>query len=256
MHLYVQIMTAQETDNMESVINKNCQIDMHDIAGLKFVIADNFLNDPESFRRYAKALSTMPTARVDNRLGYELRPPVDEFEARYPGFRQDLINFMISTIATSTKNAYGLDDSFTSLGIYKGPLFNCVYQLPFFGPHVDSGHISSFIYLNTEEQCSGGTGIYRHMPSGKTRLVQQDISVANLERQPLTRPLNYSTGEWELLHKFEMHYNRLIAFTSSVIHKIFFEPEGHPYREDIDHVRLCLNSFFLITRPNQQAPGI
>jgi len=236
---------------MESAINKSCQTDILEIDGLKFAVADNFLNDPDSFRQYAKALSGTPGMRLDNNLGYVLQPAMDEFDARYPGFRRDLMNFVIRTVGASAKNAYGLDDSYTSLGIYKGPQFNCVYKLPFLGPHVDPGHISSFIYLNTSENCSGGTGIYRHVPSGKMRLVQQDISVAHLEKEPLTKSLNYSAGEWELLHKFEMRYNRIVAFTSSVIHKIFLEPEGHPYREDIDNVRLSLNSFFLITRPQQ-----
>ena len=243
------MLAQQESGNMESIINKQCQIATVAIEDLEFIVADNFLNDPESFRHYAKALSTTPGARVDNRLGYELHPPVEEFEARYPGFRKELANLLAATIGVSTKHAYGLDDSYSSMGIYKGPLFNCVHQLPFFGPHVDSGHISSFIYLNTEDQCTGGTGVYRHIPSGRMRLVQQDISVAHLERKPLTEPLSYSSGEWELLHRFDMRYNRLVAFTSSVIHKIFLEPEGHPYLEDIDSVRLTLNAFFLISRP-------
>jgi hypothetical protein len=233
---------------MSDVINKQCSIRMLEIDGLKFVVADDFLNDPDDFTRYAEELSRRPV-RHDNDLGFELYPPIPEFDQRYPDYRRDLTRFVVATVGTTTRNAYGLDDSYSQIGIYKGPLFNCVYKLPAFTPHVDPGHISSFIYLNKGDMCSGGTGVYRHRPTGRLQFVQPHTSLAHVEREPLTSQLNYSAGEWELLHKFEMRYNRFIAFTSSVVHKIFFEPEGHPYGEHINQVRLSLNAFFVFLRP-------
>ena len=232
---------------MASVINKDYHPKRLNIDNLAFVIVDDFLNDPDDFRAYANELATRP-ARVNNKLGYELYPPKEEFDARYPDFRRELVLFIDSAIGASTRAAYNLDGSYTKIGTYKGPLFNCVYKLPAFTPHVDPGHISSFIYLNTPGQCSGGTGIYRHIPSGKMRFIQKAYSLAHVEKEPLTKPLNYSAGEWQLLHKFDMQYNRLIAFNSSVIHKIFFEPEGHPYTAEIDQARLSLNSFFVYSK--------
>jgi len=234
--------------SMESVINKNIKPEILEIDSFKFVIVDNFLTNPDDFRQYARELSTRPV-RMDNALGYELHPSMDEFERRYPNFRRAIAYLVISTIGDSTCKVYNLDKTYTSVGIYKGPLFNCVYKLPSKAPHVDPGHISSFIYLNTDDLCSGGTGIYRHIPTGNMHFVQSDYNLEHLETKPLIEQLNYSAGDWELLHKFEMRYNRFIALTSSVVHKIFFEPEGHPFKEDFDHVRLSLNSFFIIARP-------
>lgn len=236
---------------MTSVINKGCQPRLLKIDNLGFVIADDFLTDPDDFNKYARELSVRPV-RVPNQLGYELYPPTEEFDIRYPGFRRDLAFFVNSAIGTSTKAAYNLDSSYQNIGIYKGPLFNCVHKLPSFAPHVDPGHISSFIYLNKADMCSGGTGIYRHIPTGKMQIIQSGYNLEHLEKIPLTKQLNYSSGEWELLHKFEMRYNRFIALTSSVVHKIFFEPEGHPYKEDIDRTRLTLNSFFIYSKPSEQ----
>lgn len=239
---------------MTSIINKGCQPRLLKIDNLKFVVVDDFLSDPDSFRNYARELSSRPVRR-ENDVGYELSPPTEEFDIRYPNFRRDLAYFVVRTIGASTRSAFNLDSSYTSIGIYKGPLFNCVYKLPSFAPHVDPGHISSFIYLNTADMCSGGTGIYRHTPTGRMQFIQDDDNLEHLEKEPLTKPLSYSSGEWELLHKFDMRYNRFVAFTSSVAHKIFFEPEGHPYNEDIDQVRLTLNSFFIIAQPEEVAAG-
>lgn len=61
---------------------------------------------------------------------------------------------------------------------------------------------------------------------------------------------HYSTNEWELLHKIDMRYNRLVMLNASVIHKIIFEPEGHSYSEKIDETRLALNNFFVYSEKN------
>jgi len=237
---------------MTSVINKKCHAKLLNIDNLAFMTVDNFLNDPDDFRAYAKKLATQ-SGRLSNKVGYELYPPIKEFDARYPDFRRELVLFVDAMLGTNTRAAFNLDQSYTKIGTYKGPIFNCVYKLPAFTPHVDPGHISSFIYLNTTQQCSGGTGIYRHLPSGQMRFIQKGYSLEHLEKEPLTQPLNYSAGEWQLLHKFDMQYNRLIAFNSSVIHKIFFEPEGHSYTAEIDQTRLSLNSFFVYSKPTPQS---
>ncbi len=36
-------------------------------------------------------------------------------------------------------------------------------------PHLDQG-VTVMVYLNPEELCSGGTGLYRHRPTGLDRL--------------------------------------------------------------------------------------
>lgn len=98
--------------------------------------------------------------------------------------------------------------------------------------------------LNLPEQCSGGTGIYRHLPTGKTNVVQQKTEIDWMEREPLTEPLSYSAGEWELLDRIEMRYNRLVAFNGSAMHKIFIEPGEAPFGPAVEDSRLGLTTFF------------
>jgi hypothetical protein len=45
--------------------------------------------------------------------------------------------------------------------------------------------------------------------------------IAAMTETPLKKPLVESTDEWEMVHFFEMKYNRLIAFNSSLIHKSY-----------------------------------
>lgn len=51
---------------MTSVINKECQPKRLNIDNLAFVIVDDFLNDPDDFRAYAKELATRPARLVTN----------------------------------------------------------------------------------------------------------------------------------------------------------------------------------------------
>ena len=202
------------------------------IDGTKLIIIDEFLLEPEKLRQYAKDISTrVPRTAVG--VGYELHPNIEEFDLQFPAFQRELALFINNQLGDNVRTAFGLGHDHSNIGVWKGPLFNCVYKLPANTPHVDRGHVSSFIYLNPPEQCNGGTGIYRHKPSNRLRIVQNFCSLEHISTIPLDRPLTHSTEEWELMHKVEMRFNRMVAFNASVIHKVFFEPEEHNFSEQI-----------------------
>ena len=78
----------------------------------------------------------------------------------------------------------------------------------------------------------------------KITVIQNGIDLTWMVKVPLTEPLNYSTEEWELVHLFEMKYNRMVIFNAAVIHKIFFEPGVTNFSHNIEGVRLALNTWY------------
>ena len=114
-------------------------------------------------------------------------------------------------------------------------------------PHIDPG-ITALVYLNPDELCAGGTGIYRHRLTGLERIpTTPTIEMAQLAVQCgtnpefLTTPQGYTTFQdniifnplfavrentyindgndfWELLYLVEMRFNRLVIIDGRMPH--------------------------------------
>ena len=150
---------------MPTIFNPDATNEILEFDGLKYLVMDDALQNPDSFRSYASELKRTIQSR-NSPIGYKLYPDRKDFEQRYPGYTGELEEIIESQLGENLRNFYGIDQK-TKMQL-KGPLYNCVCQLPYFPPHVDSiGHVASFIYLMPDELCSGGTGIYRHIPTGK-----------------------------------------------------------------------------------------
>lgn len=121
-------------------------------------------------------------------------------------------------------------------------------------PHIDQG-VTAMIYLNPDELCSGGTGLFRHRPTGLDRLpIAVNAEVAELARRHgmppsrLTREDGYAefmntvifnpsyAGKengyindgnefWELLFLIEMRPNRLVIFDGRMPHSQHIQPD-------------------------------
>ncbi|NOX08473.1 MAG: hypothetical protein GXP22_03105 [Gammaproteobacteria bacterium] len=211
------------------------------------IIDDAFL-DPDALREYAKSSLHSPR-NIRNPIGYEIHPV--DLNERLPDYAVELAGMIHKHIGENICNFFGLNPSEVKLEVFKGPYFNCVGvdKIPVFTPHVDIGHVSSFAYLVLPENCAGGTRIYRHIPSDKIYVLQENShSLAGLMKKTLTEPLVESTEEWEMVQYFEMKYNRLIAFNSSSIHKI--DLTGGRFTMQIEATRLCLNAFYRYVYPD------
>jgi hypothetical protein len=122
-------------------------------------------------------------------------------------------------------------------------------------PHIDQG-ITAMIYLNPAELCAGGTGLYRHRPTGLDRipieltadfiqLAEQHGVSAEALRSPegyaeflnsvIFNPdfatkdntfINDGNEFWELLFLIEMKPNRLVIFDGRQFHSQYILP-GH-----------------------------
>jgi len=120
-------------------------------------------------------------------------------------------------------------------------------------PHIDQD-ITAMIYLNPAQSCMGGTGLYRHRPTGLERVpIRPDNSIRlladqlelsdeflaspegyeNFQNSMVFNPLfarkdasfiNEGNEYWELLQLIDMKPNRLIIFDGRCFHSQFIRP--------------------------------
>lgn len=231
-----------ELETFDLLLNPSARISVVDVRGYQCMVVDDAFVDPGSLREHAKT-SMIPSQIRDIPIGYEIHPK--DFDTRFPDFKTRIAELIQENIGDNVRESFGLDSGNVELRPFRGPYYNCVgvWELPIYAPHVDHGHISSFAYLNLPQQCAGGTRIYRHIPMDTMCIVQSDTTrLEKVERTKLSEPLVEGNDEWEMVHFFKMKYNRLIAFNSSIIHKI--DITGGRFTMDINTTRLCINCFY------------
>lgn len=115
--------------------------------------------------------------------------------------------------------------------IFRGATF-CVNviqsaNLPNKVPHVDNREEFRFaatIYLNTPEECAGGTSFYTFNGSQGG----PDMG-AGLQQQYVTD----SVGPWEMIFLAEMKFNRFVLYEQNILHTAYVKPgmfENDVYR--------------------------
>lgn len=95
-------------------------------------------------------------------------------------------------------------------------------NLPPRTPHIDHPEywaLASAIYLNTDEECAGGTAFYTF--DGKDTGVEYGL-------YPNDRNLDHyvadSEGSWKLEYLAEMKFNRMIIYPASMYHAAYVKP--------------------------------
>jgi hypothetical protein len=230
------------------LFNPDAKINIEDVRGIKVLVIDDAFAEPEKYRAHAKA--SMPTARIRNiPIGYEIL--ADDFGIHFPGYANELAALITEHIGQNVADFFGFNLPDVELEAFRGPYYNCVgvSKLPYFPPHSDHGHVSAFACLVLPENVTGGTRLYRHIPSDTINIVHSRTTLLDgMTKIPLDEPLVESTEEWEMIGFFPLTYNRLIAFNSSTIHKI--DLTGGQFKMNIDDTRLCMNCFFLFRNPD------
>ncbi len=237
---------------MKNIINPNPDIEIISIADIDVLIVDNFLLNPDELREYGIQSYKEYTKNIDRenylfretKKTYEIHPRPKIFQEKFPELLSSIANLIDKHIGARISTYYNLDTDKQKIQLRKGPYFHGVHQAPMHLPHVDDGHVSSFMYLNPNEQCWGGTGVYRHIPTDKVAIHQTGVDLTPICRTPLKENLTVSTPEWKLESLVEMKYNRFVAFNSSTIHKIYWPETKSPYKKPAKKVRLTLNNFF------------
>lgn len=219
-------------------VNPACTVTVHHVgpANHKVLLADNFYQHPQKIAELALGLYYTESRAV---------------VGSYPGSRAMIT--LDTTPLIQTLSKFWGEPLKPFHAEYHPVIFSAIrnrdYRLTPWQrqPHIDQG-ISAMVYLNPEELCSGGTGLYRHRLTGLTRVPigltaelaklaqEHGISAQALRTQEgyaelmntvFFRPeyavkenayINDGNEFWELLYQIEMKPNRLAIFDGRVFH--------------------------------------
>ena len=119
-------------------------------------------------------------------------------------------------------------------------------------PHFDNNQTFSFAmihYLNNGE--FGGTGFYRHKPTGyenisasrKEHYLKASQQFINQNGAPKQCYFTESTDHYELIHKVEYKPNRLIIYPATLLHSAYIDNPQRDVSSDPKTGRLSANFF-------------
>jgi hypothetical protein len=82
----------------------------------------------------------------------------------------------------------------------------------------NKGGLAGIVYLNTQEECAGGTSFYSF--EGKQTVSQNDRpqKLKRTDKEPYNGWVTGSIGDWKLLETVEMKWNRFIMYPNWVLH--------------------------------------
>jgi len=199
-------------------VNNNLKLNIVEIGPLqsKIVIVDDFYKNPNLVRKLAldippsykrNLLNGLPGGRID--VSYQLDHLADP------------INEILLKVYFTEEERTSIDSS----GIYRifeSTTFCCnVMQssnLPPTNPHVDlkdAYRYAAIVYLNTPEECAGGTSFYTY--NG----VQEGSDPTTI---PKTEYITDSSDLWEMIFLAEMKYNRLVIYEQNILHTAYVKP--------------------------------
>ena len=100
-------------------------------------------------------------------------------------------------------------------------------NLPPLCPHMDntSGvNFASTIYLNTADECQGGTSFYTY--GGKTYYDDQHQmqTLDKAGKMPIKQYITDSIGDFEMIGMAPMIFNRMVLYNQAVLHTAYVKP--------------------------------
>lgn len=189
------------------------------------LIIDNFYKDPDSIREYAfscnlqnrpNLMSGLPGWRIyeeDSRVRENLKPTFDNLKNQSLWVTEideekweenwNKTNFLCNVMNSTTRDPGG--------GY----------------PHMDAFdmHFGAVIYLNTPEECNGGTRLYSMSGKQSTRTLQPGIS--HLFNEHAKNKWQYDQeDDWEVELEFEMVYNRCILYEADQLHAQWYSEDA------------------------------
>lgn len=180
----------------------------------KIVIIDNFYKNPQLVRDLALTIPPTYNPRI---LGGVPGGRIDAFY-NLEHFSNVFDNLIRHVFLPEDKK-----DLNSNLGeIFKSATF-CVNviqstSLPNKVPHVDNREdfrFASTIFLNTQEECRGGTSFYTFNGSQEG----PDLGVG-LQNAYVTD----SVGPWEMIFLAEMKFNRFVLYEQNILHTAYVKP--------------------------------
>jgi hypothetical protein len=197
----------------------------------KIVIIDNFYKHPEKVRELAlqipasrspTLLHALPGARVE--ATYHL--------GHFGHFITEIINKVYTEDASLIDNEsiqYNLDRATFLVNIQNSNEALSKVQRPH-QDHMLDARYAIGIYLNTPEECAGGTAFYKFKG-------EKTVDLEN-STDPDLRGYNHYVQEsdnlWEKLYLAEMKFNRLIIYKQNILHTPYIPADKYT----VDNPRL------------------
>lgn len=229
------------------VVNRKSKNSMLKIGNEKtsVFIIDDFLVDTQPAIEYA-AKQSFIAGKEHNNLYPGIRTPVDT----------DYGMTVLNAIAPIFYNVIGVPAHLTlqpKIASYSLltqdekdlDLLQCI-------PHFDNTLTFSYAvlhYLNKGD--FGGTGLYRHKPTGyeninaerKQHYIKSAQQHINSNGNPERKYLTHSTDHYELLEVIDYKPNRLVIYPSTLLHSTFIENPAHDVNNNPESGRLTANIF-------------
>lgn len=88
--------------------------------------------------------------------------------------------------------------------------------------HIDPNAFAGTVFLNTPDECEGGTGFYSF--NNKFTGNGSELRKSTTDTEPYNEFVTDSVGDWKLEHIAEMKYNRFILYSSKLYHHPYIKP--------------------------------
>lgn len=211
-------------------VNENLNIDIRYVGptNAKVIIVDNFYKNPELVRDLA--LTIPPSTDEILASNLPVGPDSGRIDSSYK--LQHIGKYIERIFKEAVPETYQHLPPNYFLNIFFGAKFLCNVMtsnnLPPRVPHCDSAmslaDYAALIYLNTPEECAGGTGLYTfggsryHTNLGSRRTIDIEGLI------PADHYVVDSVGDWELVDLIEMKFNRLVLYPQSHYHTAYIKP--------------------------------
>jgi hypothetical protein len=219
--------------------------------GSEILTADGFLRDPHYVRSLALSLDYAPSQTLFP--GGRAVVPIS-IEATHRTIVSELCE-MPEHSATIPHGPYAYHVFFaaTTPDLELTPLQRV--------PHVDGVDcLAALIYLNLPGQCRGGTGFYRHRPTGWVTFPAERFETGDAMRSWFLESaedapgsfITESRGPWELLELVEMKFNRLVLYHSQTFHSGYIRADD--WGLTLAERRLTQNLFIQLADADPEQP--
>jgi len=207
-------------------INEDMEISIEEIVpgGPKLLIADDFYKNPELVRDLALLIPPTVNERIQNSLPFG--PDSGRLNAFYRldhfGVVYDNLIRLAYPELTNDIWEGSIIDSFTRATFMVNVMTS--NNLPPRVPHIDhldNRAFASLIYLNTPEECAGGTAFYSF--GGATTANEAPTTIDVEKKIPPDHFIASDVGDWKIEKIAEMKFNRMLLYQQTVFHSAYIK---------------------------------
>ena len=208
----IKIINEQEV----FAINPSLTVQTKNIGKNKIAIADNFYKNPKMVRELILTIpSTISETHKGGMVGrrvesyYDLSPLADPFYKILTNLWDYTKNWSYDAIYEMFKQASFIGNIMNEEMLeprtphQDGPM---TFPKQFISSR--TGFASS-VFLNTPEECSGGTALYTY---------KGEQSPLQMPEQSVDHFITESEGDWEKIGLIEMKWNRLVIYNNFILH--------------------------------------